>query len=236
MAYCPVCGTEEAPGQNFCARCGSPTPSSGSPSSRESSPVSPTPSAPPSQNLPPYPGASSYPSAPVYQGATTPGLQIASFWWRVLAFIVDELVLEFVLLLALRNVSISYTASVTILIIVNFLYFGLMVGLVRGQTIGMMICRLRVVNAADRAPVTLTQAMWRSALYCALLLVASIYRYRPPSTSNLTAKQETRLLHHALIYFALAVPHLLDLLWAAWDKQRQTLHDKLGKTIVIRTR
>jgi uncharacterized RDD family membrane protein YckC len=30
------------------------------------------------------------------------------------------------------------------------------------------------------------------------------------------------------------VPHFLDLLWAAWDPKRQTLHDKAAGTIVVR--
>lgn len=172
----------------------------------------------------------------MYQGAWTSGPQVAGFWWRVLGFLIDQFVLEFVLVVALRNVSISFAASVTVSIVVNFLYFGLMIGLVRGQTIGMMICRMRVVNAADQAPVTFAQAMVRTAVYCALLLVASLYHFRTTSTTNLTATQETRLLHHTLILFALYLPHLLDLMWAAWDKQRQTLHDKFAKTVVIRTR
>jgi uncharacterized RDD family membrane protein YckC len=36
------------------------------------------------------------------------------------------------------------------------------------------------------------------------------------------------------IYLLLVVPHYLDLLWAAWDGKRQTLHDKVGGTIVVR--
>jgi uncharacterized RDD family membrane protein YckC len=69
-----------------------------------------------------------------------------------------------------------------------------------------------------------------------LLLVASIYHYTAKRTTNLTEKQAEVVVRHGLLYLALAAPHLIDLLWAAWDKQRQTLHDKFAKTVVLRTR
>jgi uncharacterized RDD family membrane protein YckC len=209
MAYCPVCGAEEAPGQNFCARCGSATPSS-------------TPST-----LTP---------APVYQGDLSPQQAVASFWWRVLAFVLDEIILDLVLYLSLRDVNLTFYEQAVTTVVANFLYFGLMVGLAKGQTLGMMLCRLRVVSAADRGAVTVAQAMSRSAFYSVLLLLASIYHYRAKSTSHMTTKQAETVLRHGLLYLGLSVPHFLDLLWAAWDKQRQTLHDKFARTVVIRTR
>ncbi len=230
MAYCPVCGSLETSGQSFCAHCGSPTPSTGA------TPSSATPSSPPPPSgLPAYPGMSPFPAAPVYQGELGNQSRIAGFWWRVLAFVLDEIFIDLVLYAALRN-SVTFYEEATITVIANFLYFGLMVGLARGQTLGMKICGLRVVNAIDRGPVTFTQAMARSALYCVLLLVASIYNYHARRTTHLTTKQAEKVLRDGLLYLALATPHFLDLLWAAWDKRRQTLHDKFAKTIVIRTR
>jgi uncharacterized RDD family membrane protein YckC len=217
MAYCPVCGAQEAPGQNFCARCGSPATAAG--------PSTPAPSASP---LTP---------AAAYQGELTNERRIAGFWWRVLAFVLDEIAINLVLYVVLHSAnSITYVQGAALSAIAYFLYFGLMVGLAKGQTFGMMICRLRVVNATDRGPVSFNQAMARAAIYCVLLFVASIYHYSATSTTNLTEAQKVTVLRHGLIWLALAAPHLLDLLWAAWDKQRQTLHDKFAKTVVIRTR
>ncbi|MGA7834148.1 MAG: RDD family protein [Acidimicrobiales bacterium] len=209
MAYCPVCGSEEAPGQNFCARCGSAT--------------SPT-------------GASTLTPAPAYQEAPLLQGAVAGFWWRVLAFVLDEVILDLALYLSLRDVNLTFLGQAIVAVVANFLYFGLMVGLAKGQTLGMMLCRMRVVNASDRGAVTLTQALVRSALYSVLLLVASVYHYKAKRSSHLTTKQAEVVLRHGVIYLGLSVPHFLDLLWAAWDKQRQTLHDKFAKTVVIRTR
>ena len=33
--------------------------------------------------------------------------------------------------------------------------------------------------------------------------------------------------------FLLGFPGIIDLLWAFWDKDRQTLHDKIMKTVVV---
>jgi uncharacterized RDD family membrane protein YckC len=214
MAYCPVCGDVEAPGQNFCARCGSPTPTTGAKTTR----------------------ATGLPPAPAYQGVV--GIsQVAGFWWRVLAFVLDQIIVGLVVDVLLHSSSaITFLEGAGVSVVAFFLYFGLMVGLVRGQTLGMMICHLRVVNATDRGPVTLNQAMARSALYSVLLLVASIYHYTAKRTPNMTEQQAEVVLRHGLIYLALAAPHLFDLIWAGWDKRRQTLHDKFAKTIVLRTR
>jgi uncharacterized RDD family membrane protein YckC len=178
-----------------------------------------------------------YQPAPAYQGEWSNQPRIAGFWWRVLAFILDEVVIDLVLYFALHDSSsITFYEQATVAVIANFLYFGLMVGLAKGQTLGMRACRLRVVNAKDHGPVSFNQAMVRAVTYSVLLLIASLYNYHVKRTTNLTNKQAEAVLRHGLLYLALAAPHFLDLLWAAWDKQRQTLHDKFATTVVIRTR
>jgi uncharacterized RDD family membrane protein YckC len=182
-------------------------------------------------------GVSGLPPAPAYQGLDMHQERIAGFWWRVLAFVLDQIIVGLIVDVFLRSSnSITFLEGAGVSVIAFFLYFGLMVGLARGQTLGMMICHLRVVNATDRGPATFNQAMMRAALYSALLLVASIYHYTAKRTPNMTEQQAEVVVRHGLLYLALAAPHLLDLLWAAWDKQRQTLHDKFAKTVVIRTR
>jgi uncharacterized RDD family membrane protein YckC len=176
------------------------------------------------------------PPAPVYHGVAA-SQQIAGFWWRVLAFILDQIIVGLIVDVILHSSSaITFIEGAGVSVVAFFLYFGLMVGLAGGQTLGMRICHLRVVNATDHGPVSLAQAMARSALYSVLLLVASLYHYTARRTSNLTEHQAEVIVRHGLIYLALAVPHLVDLLWAAWNKQRQTLHDKFAKTVVLRTR
>lgn len=209
MGYCPVCGAPVSPGQSFCGRCGSAT--------------SPSPST-----LTP---------APQYVDERSAGSPIAGFWWRVLAFVLDEVALDLVLYLSLRDANLTFKEQAVFSVVANFLYFALLIGFAQGRTLGMMICRMRVVNATDQGPVTFSQAILRALFYSVLLLVASLYNYHAPrSTSHLTTKQAEVVVRHGLTYFGLSVPHFLDLLWAAWDKRRQTLHDKFARTVVIRTR
>jgi uncharacterized RDD family membrane protein YckC len=58
-----------------------------------------------------------------------------------------------------------------------------------------------------------------------------LYRYVNPTTAQLN-----RELHAELIFFVFLIPHLIDLLWVAWDKRNQTLHDKFAQTVVVKTR
>jgi uncharacterized RDD family membrane protein YckC len=53
---------------------------------------------------------------------------------------------------------------------------------------------------------------------------------------NPTTAQLHRELHAELIFFVFLLPHLIDLLWVAWDKRNQTLHDKFAQTVVVKTR
>jgi hypothetical protein len=51
---------------------------------------------------------------------------------------------------------------------------------------------------------------------------------------NPTAQQKLELQHAELILLSLSIPHYLDLLWPLWDRQNQTLHDKVASTLVVR--
>jgi len=205
VAYCQVCGAQEADGQRFCASCGAP-------SSTMSSPTQFAPLAP----MSPVPA--------------TAGQSIAGFWWRLGSFLIDSIILGLVISIPLRQSSLSFHAESIIQVVAAFLYFGLFVGY-GGATLGMRIFRLRCLSV-DGSTVTATTAFTRALVYCVFLLIASLYElhsYRNPTPA------ETHLFARQLsIYLLFAVPHYLDLLWAAWDAKRQTLHDKAAGTIVVR--
>ena len=48
-------------------------------------------------------------------------------------------------------------------------------------------------------------------------------------------KAFVRWLSEGILFVLLIVPGLLDILWPLWDQRRQTLHDKMAATLVIRT-
>ena len=206
MAYCQVCGAQEVEGQRFCASCGAPS------TGAAASPMS----------FPPL-----TPMSPVETVATQ---DIAGFWWRFGGFVVDSIILGVLINLPLRQSSLSFYTDAIIEVVAAFLYFGLLVNF-GGATLGMRLCRLRCLSA-NGTKVTATQAYTRALVYCALILIASFYQLH--TYAHPTPAETHRLARQFGIYLLLVVPHYLDLLWAAWDPKRQTLHDKAAGTIVVR--
>jgi uncharacterized RDD family membrane protein YckC len=163
--------------------------------------------------------------------SVTTGETIAGFWWRFIAYLIDSIILGLVILIPLRASNLSFYATSIAQVVAAFLYFGLFIRY-RGQTPGMRLFRMRCLSA-DRTKATPSQAYMRAAVYCVLLLAGSLYQlhvYTHPTTAQTHAFDRS-----FGIYLLFSVPHYLDLLWAAWDKQRQTLHDKSAGTVVVRS-
>jgi uncharacterized RDD family membrane protein YckC len=80
--------------------------------------------------------------------------------------------------------------------------------------------------------VTATQAYTRAVVYCVFGLIASFYQLH--TYAHPTPAETHRVARQFGIYLLLVAPHYLDLLWAAWDSKRQTIHDKAAGTIVVR--
>jgi uncharacterized RDD family membrane protein YckC len=157
---------------------------------------------------------------------------LAGFWWRVLGFVIDTLIVAAVTALPARLTSLNfYVASLATVIVVYF-YWAFFIAYWDGQTLGMKVVRIRCVNIDGRGPVDLRQSSRRSAAYSVLLLIGSLYHYR--AFAHPTPHQSKQMAAHAAVLFTLLIPHYLDLLWVAWDQKNQTLHDKFAKTIVIR--
>jgi hypothetical protein len=72
----------------------------------------------------------------------------------------------------------------------------------------------------------------RTALYCVLDVLGSLYHY----TRYLHPDAHEKMLNsrHALLVIILFIPVVIDLLWPLWDTKNQTLHDKFAKTVVVR--
>jgi uncharacterized RDD family membrane protein YckC len=157
---------------------------------------------------------------------------LANFWWRALGYVIDLIFLLAVVSLPLKGLHLTYYSSVVLNLLAAYFYAALLIGLVGGQTIGMKIVGIRCVNASDQGKVTLQQAFLRATAYGALVLVGSFYRVQ--RYLNPTPLQTKEFAKQVFIYYCFLAPHFLDLLWAAWDKRNQTLHDKFAKTVVVR--
>lgn|GEM_PF-986502 len=207
MPYCSQCGTLEQPDQQFCPQCGKATGGA-------------------------FAEAGPMPYFPM-EVATAPNTQpLAGYGWRVLGYLIDEVILAVAVTLPLRALHLNAYAVSTVNVLITFVYGTLLLTYASGQTLGMKVARVRVANVIDSVALTNVQALKRTFIFSALSLVGTLYhytRYLHPS-----AHEKIVEAHHALLAFALVVPLLLDLLWPLWDKDNQTLSDKFARTVVLR--
>jgi uncharacterized RDD family membrane protein YckC len=147
------------------------------------------------------------PTASSAQPAPIPAL--APFGWRALGFLIDAVLLAVVLSIVLRPFGSSALLVYAISVAVRVVYAGLLLTYWNGATLGMRAVKLTCVDATTLAPVTMRQAFIR-ALTAEIIAAAS------------------------LLAGILTVLEILDLAWPIWDKRNQTIHDKVGGTVVLR--
>lgn len=88
--------------------------------------------------------------------------------------------------------------------LLHFLYTSIMLSM-RGQTLGNMVVGTRVVDAQNGGAITGGKAVGRAAAQ----LLFEVFSF-------------------------LVVPIILDYLWPLWDRENQTLHDKIAGTVVLK--
>lgn len=160
-----------------------------------------TPGAPVQQGMPPPPSSS---------GGARGGAR-AGFWMRLLAAIIDGIVLSVVGLVigkalgqdvfTAKNGTVSYrlTGGPFLLTdVVNALYFIVLEGSAAGQTLGKKVMGIRVVGIDDARPIGYGRAFvrWIGRLVSAL-------------------------------------PCFLGFFWMLWDGEKQTWHDKFSSAVVV---
>lgn len=180
----------------------------GTPSVQEQ-PGGPAPSLPPAdwttQPAAPPPPAG-WPPPPPTSAGPAPGWRYGGFWRRLVAFIVDGIILAIVLAPFARPIvavgpdgvfNVDYGTS-GIQTLLNAIYF-IALWTLRGQTIGMMLLGLRVVRQSDGGPIDFV----------------------------------TALIRYVMLIVGFAVI-LLGVIWVAFDGRKRGWHDMVAKTYVIR--
>ena len=134
----------------------------------------------------------------------TPYGAITAPWWkRLVALMVDNLLLYVVTVLVVRSGSsgavttLRFVAELTL----TFCYFGYLNG-VPGQTVGKRLLGIRCVDADTGGAIGFRRGLLRQGVV-------------------------------ALLSLAFLVPAFLDGLWPLWDEKRQAWHDKVVRSVVI---
>ncbi len=205
-------------------QAGTPTPSSGPPVFPSTSDEA----RPGATGPPTFPGLSGYP--PPGSSETPPGVSYATWGIRVGGYLVDAVIFLGVLALFYLVFRHSHALDVHLMArkgtrrrnisAVPFLITGalwiaygtLLCGSSRGQTVGMMAVGVRAVrDEAQGGELGYGRAFGRALCEGVLRLVN-------------------------LLFFLLGLVWILDMLFPLWDKKRQTLHDKVAGSVVLRTR
>ena len=136
-------------------------------------------------------------------------VDLAGFGWRAIGYLIDTVLVTVLVTMLAAVLGASALVALAMNFVAASLYGALLLALWNGQTVGMRLFHLTAVDAGTRAPVTMRQAFIRS----------------------LTAQAFVALEIFGILGSLLQVA---DLLWPLWDKRNQTLHDKVGKTVVLR--
>lgn len=142
------------------------------------------------------------------EGMNTEELVYVGFWWRVVAAIIDTvLILLFTMPILVAIYGTQYFASTRMVhgaadILVSWVLPAAVIiafWLLRGATPGKMAMSARIVDAETGGPLTPIQ---------------SVVRY--------------------LGYFVSIIPLFVGIFWVAFDRRKQGWHDKLAGTVVVR--
>jgi uncharacterized RDD family membrane protein YckC len=151
---CAKCGTPAAPGTKFCESCGAPLPAAAQPAQGSAA------------------AASAY-------ATPEPQVQYQGVAIRFVALFIDGIILGIIgyiliFLFAASAITVdtstgavsigpAYYAAVALVIVIELLYFTLLLGRY-GQSVGMMAVKIKVVSEADSGPITYGAAFIRTIL------------------------------------------------------------------------
>jgi uncharacterized RDD family membrane protein YckC len=146
----------------------------------------------------------------------------AGFWIRVLASIIDSLVLAPLYIpLAIRIVDRLHITSSTDVSSIDF-------GQVSGEVIGWALVLQFVRYVYELVMI----GQWNATV--GKFAVGIRVRQTDGSPATWREAALRPLLELVIGVLRLSLVSLLDDLWMLWDKQKQTLHDKIAGTIVVK--
>lgn len=164
----------------------------------------------------------------------------ATFWTRVGASLIDFLVL--VILVPITIYNMVDWKSIPILVVstaVSILYKPVM-EYKYGATVGKMAAKIKVTNYEFQNP-NLQEIILRNIFHLSsgiINLVMSLYIFSLPEFGDVETYRDYQTFVAAskssMLSIVLGLITIVDVLFMFSDSQNRTLHDKIGKTLVLK--
>ncbi|HLW82445.1 MAG TPA: RDD family protein [Candidatus Acidoferrales bacterium] len=213
--FCSGCGKLMPEGSTFCPQCGRPAGAAATPAPNPAS-ATIAPPAPPVY----------VPPAPATALPVVPGLAYAGFWLRLVAYIIDSLIIGFVL----GVVVLILVLTTGVLAFIRNLPNNPNPGLVFQSA---MFMAFLFLAAAWIVAVWLYYAWMESSRFqgtlgkMALGLIVTDMQYRPVSFGRASGRFFARFITNL-------IPLFIGYIMAGFTAQKQALHDMIASCLVLR--
>jgi uncharacterized RDD family membrane protein YckC len=112
-----------------------------------------------------------------------------------------------------------------------------------GQTVGKMVCKVRVVDCKTEGPIDFSQALLRDALPLIMLGILLVYQSLRVITGKVTVgrlaqPEELQDIGNISPWLFLGIPMIwfvLEIVTMLTNERRRALHDFIAGTVVVRT-
>lgn len=167
-------------------------------------------------------------------------IEYAGFWIRFGAALIDGVIFLPLFAFSYYNqIELKSIALLYILAVLSALYKPLMEWKY-GATLGKMACKIKVVNENLKA-ISIDQGFGRYvpwAISLIIQLLAGTYLFNTAAFKTAKTYMELQIASEVNPYNTISLIYLIIflfiLIWAAFDKKSQGLHDKIAKTFVIK--
>ncbi len=178
-----------------------------------------------------------------YAGATPiDRVEMASFWSRVGASLLDILILLPLIGLNVYNLYSMKSLPVALIILLLTILYKPLMEWEYGATLGKMIVKLKVVGE-DLNPISLGTAFMRYSIYGLAQIpgiMTTIWLYNQEEYYRADGFMEVGLIQQAAPYqwltWLTGLLVLVAIIWFFVSKRQQTLYDVLAKTYVVTKR
>jgi uncharacterized RDD family membrane protein YckC len=106
-----------------------------------------------------------------------------------------------------------------------------------GQTVGKMMCKVRVVDWKTGGPIDFSQALLRDAVPLILLAISLVYLSLRVITGKLTVGRLVQDISNIFpcFFWGMMIWGVLEIVTMLTNNQRRALHDFIAGSVVVRT-